>query len=84
MYGDQWWGYLHDDGVVTVSRHAPPQYRLQQVYSLAASARPKFRAVVKVVGPFTEDLADEFEGDQKMVRRKIMAALHEKPLEEIT
>ena len=75
MYGDQWWGYLHKNGVVTIAQSDPlllvPQFR--RAYSVA-----------KVVGPFAEDLADEFEGNQKMVRRRIIAALYDKPLMDVT
>ncbi len=89
MYGDKWWGYLHDNGVVTISPQDPKLYHTQRMSRLALDGGRSyqngvFKAVVKVVGPFAEDLADDFEGDQKMVRRKIMAAIHERPLEELS
>lgn len=71
MYGDKWWGWLSKSGVVTITPQDPtwayPSHLTLQT--------------VKVVGPFTEDLADELEGDIKMVRRKIMAAIYDTPLE---
>jgi len=73
MYGDKWYGYLHANGMVTIS--------LQQPTWMS----PNWLArTTKIVGPFTEDLADYLEGDQKMVRRRILAAIYDKPLEEIT
>lgn len=75
MYGDNWWGYLMSNGVVTIT----PQHPMYD--ALIAGHRRDL--VVKVVGPFAEDLADELEGDQRMVRRRIIAAIYDKPLEEM-
>lgn len=68
MVGDKWWGWLHKNGVVTITQQDP---NLRW-----SAARHTTHPVVRVVGPFLEDLADEFEGDQRMVRRRIMAALY--------
>lgn len=74
MYGDKWWGSLSASGVVTITQQDPSWPRQPHV---------KRWKPVKVVGPFAEDLADELEGDNKMVRRRILAAIYDKPLEEI-
>lgn len=86
---DLWYGYLHMNGVVHVSRHEPKDYhdafsntvRMQQRRPLAD--RAEMAPVTKVVEPFKEDIADVFEGDQKMVRRRIMAAIYNTPLEQV-
>jgi hypothetical protein len=80
MYGDKWWGYVHVNGVVTITPEDPHYYHERRM-----RMRPPHHIspVKKIVGPFVEDLADELEGDIKMVRRKIMSALYDKPLEEL-
>jgi len=75
MRGDKWWGYLHTNGVVTITQ-SDPRLLLRQFSTQ--------NVAIKVVGPFEEDLADDLEGDQKMVRRRIIAALYDKPLEDVT
>lgn len=70
MIGDKWWGYEHMNGVVTISPQEPGLGPLST------------RRWARVVGPFEESLEDVFEGDNKMVRRKIMAALDNQPLDE--
>lgn len=74
MYGDKWWGYLHANGVVTISPEDP-----HLRYGSFCLNHPDER----MVGPFTEDWADEFEGDIKMVRRRIIAAMYDRPVEEV-
>ena len=71
MYGDKWWGYLHENGVVTITAQDPTFY---PNWHIAMNT-------MKIVGPFEEDLADELEGNSKMVRRRIMAALFDKPID---
>lgn len=66
---NKWWGYEHENGVVTISQQDP------------RFARSAFFGVKRIVGPFEEDLADELEGNQRMVRRRIMAAIKDKPLD---
>ena len=74
MVDDLWWGYLHANGVVSIRRMGPHPHRDAHL-----SRRVP---VVKVVGPFAEDIADVFEGDIKMVRRRIMAAIYNTPVED--
>lgn len=86
MCGDKWWGYLHDNNVVTITQQDPRVYHAQRIghYEVDQVEVTRCAAVTKVVGPFAEDLADEFEGDIKMVRRKIMAALDKRLVEKET
>lgn len=76
MIGDKWWGYKHKNGVVTISPQEP------QSFVLRSTKQWTWNDIKRVVGPFEESLEDVFEGDNKMVRRKIMAALDNQPLDE--
>lgn len=73
MIGDKWWGYLQQSGFVTITKTDPARH---------SRIRLNGHHVVQIVGPFEESLEDVFEGDNKMVRRKIMAALDNQPLDE--